>query len=60
MAGFFNPLLAWLDHTVREGFVPVENRGLLLEAEDPERLLDLLGHYRPAEPQWRWLDETER
>ncbi len=60
IAGFFNPLLAWLDHTVREGFVPAENRQLLLEAADPERLLDLLLHYRPAEPPTRWIDETER
>jgi uncharacterized protein (TIGR00730 family) len=60
VAGFFNPLLAWLDHTVREGFVPAENRRLLLEADDPERLLDQLLHYRPTTPPTRWIDDTER
>jgi uncharacterized protein (TIGR00730 family) len=42
VAGYFDALLAWLDHTVREGFVKPIHRRLLLEACEPERLLDLL------------------
>lgn len=42
IAGFFDPLLAWLDRTVADGFVRSEHRGLLHVAEEPERLLDLL------------------
>jgi uncharacterized protein (TIGR00730 family) len=42
VAGFFDPLLAWLDRTVAEGFLRAENRALLHVAERPERLLDLL------------------
>ena len=42
MAGYFDALLAWLDHTVRERFVKAEHRRLLLAASEPERLLDLL------------------
>src|SRR6516225_5869642 len=45
---FFEPLLAWLDHTVREGFLRARHRQLLLKANDPERLLDLLLGHQPA------------
>jgi uncharacterized protein (TIGR00730 family) len=42
VAGFFDPLLAWLDRTVTDGFLRAEHRGLLHVAEESERLLDLL------------------
>jgi len=48
--GFFDPLLAWLDHTVTEGFVKPIHRGLLLVADTAETLLDELIVYRPVEP----------
>lgn len=41
-AGFFDSLLAWLDHTVHEGFVKERHRGLLRVADEPERLLNVL------------------
>jgi uncharacterized protein (TIGR00730 family) len=40
VAGFFDPLLAWLDRTVADGFVRSEHRGLIHVAEESERLLD--------------------
>jgi hypothetical protein len=40
--GFYDGLLAFLDHTVREGFIVPENRGLVLAARDPESALDLV------------------
>ena len=40
--GYFDPLLAFLDHAVREGFLDRENRGILLVEEDPARLLSRL------------------
>ncbi len=40
--GFFNGLLAFLDHQVNEGFLNPRNRALLLEAADPESLLSLM------------------
>jgi uncharacterized protein (TIGR00730 family) len=43
VAGFFDSLLAWLDHAVREGFVKPKHRRLLVEASDPEELLDRIG-----------------
>lgn len=42
VAGFFDALLAWLDHTVNEDFLRPRHRQLLLSADDPARLLDLL------------------
>jgi uncharacterized protein (TIGR00730 family) len=48
LAGFFDPLLAWLDHAVAEGFLRPEHRGLLFERPDPESLLDWLSQSRPA------------
>jgi uncharacterized protein (TIGR00730 family) len=42
IAGFFDPLLAWLDHCVREGFVSQEHRCMLVHEVDPERMLDRL------------------
>jgi uncharacterized protein (TIGR00730 family) len=40
--GFFDPLLAWLDHTVEEGFVKPIHRSALLTESDSARLLDRL------------------
>jgi hypothetical protein len=42
IAGFFDPLLAWLNHTVEEGFLRREYLGLIHVADKAERLLDLL------------------
>jgi uncharacterized protein (TIGR00730 family) len=47
VAGFFDPLLAWLDHTVATGFLRDRHRQLLLEAEHPGALLDLMLRWRP-------------
>src|SRR5713226_8253785 len=43
VGGFFEPLLAWLDHAGREGFVKPKHRRLLVEAKTPEELLDRIG-----------------
>ncbi|MBK8975814.1 MAG: TIGR00730 family Rossman fold protein [Planctomycetes bacterium] len=40
--GYFDRLLAFLDHQVAEGFVAQRNRDHLLVDDDPERLLDRL------------------
>ena len=58
--GFFDPLLAWLDHTVREGFLREKHRDLLLKSDDPARLLDLLQSAHPAPVTPKWIDEKDR
>lgn len=59
-AGFFDPLLSWLDLITREGFVSPHNRRLLLEADDPERLIELLLAYRPTEGPAKWIEMGDR
>ena len=60
VAGFFRPLLAWLDHTVATGFLRPRHRRLLLEAETPDRLLDQLLGWRPPQPPSREIEPEER
>ena len=40
--GFFDPLLAWVDHCVREGFVQPQYRRLLMQSTDGNALLEML------------------
>jgi uncharacterized protein (TIGR00730 family) len=40
VVGYFDRLLAWLDHAVAEDFVPAADRGLLRTAATPAALLD--------------------
>src|SRR6516162_7176595 len=54
-AGYFDALLAWLDHSVGEQFVRPEHRRLLLQAEEPGPLLDLVLAFRPAEDVPKWI-----
>jgi hypothetical protein len=49
VAGFFTPLLDWLDRGVQDGFLRPAHRRLLQEADAPDQLLDLLLHHRPSE-----------
>jgi uncharacterized protein (TIGR00730 family) len=55
VAGFFEPLLAFLDHTVAERFVSAEHRQLVLADRDPDELLDKLEAWQPR-PSTKWLD----
>jgi uncharacterized protein (TIGR00730 family) len=41
-AGFFDPLLAWIDQMIEQGFVKPKFRQLLLVATKPEELLELI------------------
>lgn len=60
VTGFFDPLLAWLDHMVLEGFLKAAHRKLVRVANDAEELLDLLAA-QPVEPQVeKWIDTNER
>ena len=60
VAGYFDPLLAWLDHAVREDFLKPKHRRLLLEADTPEGLLELLLRYHPDEPEAKRIAEADR
>jgi uncharacterized protein (TIGR00730 family) len=58
VAGYYDPLLALLDHAVAEQFVPAIHRALVLEEQDPDRLLDLLAEYEPPSL-YRWIERDE-
>ena len=57
--GYFDGLLAFLDHTIRERFVRSENAALLTVAATPAKLLDGLGSATPPSVE-KWLDRASR
>jgi uncharacterized protein (TIGR00730 family) len=54
VAGYFTPLLAFLDGAVSERFVRAEHRALVIADDDPERLLDRLEAAPPVTTE-KWL-----
>ncbi|KAB8316941.1 TIGR00730 family Rossman fold protein [Tolypothrix campylonemoides VB511288] len=45
--GYYSPLLKFFDQAVTEEFLRPVHRSLVLEAAEPENLLDLLADYQP-------------
>lgn len=60
VAEFFDPLLAWIDRAVVEGFIRAEHRRLILVDDDAARLVDALGRYQPPSPTAQGIDAAER
>jgi len=58
VAGYYRPLLSFLDRAVDQGFVTQLSRDLLMVGDDAGKLLDRFAGYEPA-PRRRWLDATE-
>lgn len=56
--GFYDGLIAFLDHLTAEGFVKPIHRRLLVEAADPAAILDGLRAFEPP-PLPRWLTRTD-
>jgi uncharacterized protein (TIGR00730 family) len=52
---FFAPLLAFLDRSVEVGLMKADNRRIVLDDDDPRRLLERLREWRPAH-QPKWID----
>ncbi|MGN6388406.1 MAG: TIGR00730 family Rossman fold protein [Burkholderiaceae bacterium] len=50
VAGFYDPLLAFVRHQVAEGFLPPDNAALLHADADPARLVETLRRAHPAAP----------
>ena len=59
VAGYFQPLLAFLDHAVTARFIKPEHRSMFLVDEDPELLLDRLKGFTVPTLE-KWLDRVER
>ena len=60
VAGFFTPLLGWLDHVVAEGLLRPKHRELLLVADTVPDLLAKLTAWTPPEPTTKWVEPGER
>ncbi len=60
VAGYFDPLLALLDHAVAARFVRPEQQKMLLVSSDPEAVVgDLMAHAgRESQPQWIDWEKT--
>lgn len=56
--GYFDPLLAFLDRGVSEGFVRARHRAMLVVADETDELLARLVHTRPPAVA-RWLDRSQ-
>lgn len=59
VGGYFEPLVALLDHMVREGFLARTHRAMVQVEAVPEALLERLQSYEPPRvPRWIGADET--
>ncbi|WP_420411469.1 TIGR00730 family Rossman fold protein [Roseibium sp.] len=59
IAGYYDHLIAFLDHQVQEGFTKTVMRDMAQIAETPEELIGLFKAYSaPATPKWIKKDET--
>jgi uncharacterized protein (TIGR00730 family) len=53
IAGFYRPLLDFLDHTREEGFIRPQHHKLVLVETEPERILQRMKKFQPpAEVKW--------
>ena len=59
VAGYYDHLLAFLDHVTAERFLAADHRAMVLVEEDAGRLLDRLAGYRHPYTE-KWLDRSER
>jgi len=58
IAGYFDPLVAFIDHAIGEGFIKPKYRELFLLSSDPAELLDLLASYQPPVLK-RWMSTKQ-
>lgn len=59
VAGFYGPLLAFLDRTVAAGFLTPGHRAMIVDASNPEDVLDGLATWVPVATS-KWLTPDER
>ncbi len=57
--GYYDGLVAFLDHAVDEQFVKPVDRSMLLIEQQPQRLLNIFANYQaPSVEQWIGIDAT--
>lgn len=57
--GYYDSLLRLFDLAVSEEFLHPDNRALVLDADDPECLLEKMSHFKPNRAA-KWIDREER
>jgi uncharacterized protein (TIGR00730 family) len=57
--GYWQPLLAFMDHMAQERFIAAEHRDTLLVESDPAALLERLESFQPTNA-GKWLDSDGR
>lgn len=57
--GYFDSLIAMLDHAVQEGFIHVKNRPLVIEEREAESMLDAIAGWETV-PAEKWIVGEER
>jgi uncharacterized protein (TIGR00730 family) len=55
--GYFDGLLAFIDHSINERFVRRDNRALVLVGDAPDALLDRFEQYVPPAVE-KWIDRA--
>jgi len=58
VAGYYTPLMAFLDHAVRERFIREDIRGVAMIEETPDALLQRFADYTPPQVT-RWIDREK-
>jgi uncharacterized protein (TIGR00730 family) len=58
VAGYWDQLLAFIDHMSAERFLHTQQRDALLVADSPAELLDRMASYRPVVLD-KWLDRSQ-
>jgi len=59
VAGFYDSLIAFLDHAVAAGFLKPEHRGILVVEREPQALLErLVAHQLPEVRMWINRDQS--
>ena len=58
--GYWDGLLAFVGHAVKESFVRAENRDLILVGSNPEEVLDKIASWKPPAHVEEWLDRARR
>ncbi len=53
---YYDPLITLVEHAIHEGFIYPEHRGLLVVADQPESLLELIKDFAPPSGIDRWVN----
>jgi uncharacterized protein (TIGR00730 family) len=56
--GYYDCLTAFFDRAVAEEFIRPQHRSLVLEEQEPQRLLDSLAKYKPVQID-KWIDRDQ-